>query len=106
MWLGLVVVKVLVVLMVMMDPRSDWIRGDGSPILELQIGIPKVPLSLNTKWYPDFARLGTGGDSIRTILGFLGNNLQQPDQPESRFIFPVLLCSSTYFGMMLSEYPI
>ena len=31
--------------------------------------------------------VGTGDDSIRIILRSLGNNLQQPDQPESRFIF-------------------
>ena len=50
-----------------------------------------------------YRMVGTGGGYTRTILGSLGSNLQQPGQPESRFIFPVLLRSSVCFGVMLYE---
>ena len=38
-----------------------------------------------------YRMVGTGGGYTRTILGSLGSNLQQPGQPESRFIFSVEL---------------
>ena len=126
-----------------LNPRSDWTRGVGSPTLQLQNGVPKVPFLqvgrtqrsprkvFVTKWQSKlthsyemvprfcstrirshpFARfalykmVGTGGGYTRTILGSLGSNLQQPGQPESRFIFPVLLRSSVCFGVMLYEWP-
>ena len=52
-----------------------------------------------------YRMVGTGGGYTRTILGSLGSNLQQPGQPESRFIFSVLLRSSVCFGVTLSEWP-
>ena len=77
----------------------------------LQNGSPSWPLV--TKWVTDFCStrirshplarfalyrmVGTGGGYTRTILGSLGSNLQQPGQPESRFIFSVLLRSSVCF---------
>ena len=85
----------------------------------LQNGSPSWPLV--TKWVTDFCStrirshplarfalyrmVGTGGGYTRTILGSLGSNLQQPGQPESRFIFSVLLRSSVCFGVTLSEWP-
>ena len=124
-------------------PRSDWTRGVGSPILQLQNGVPKVPFLqvgrtqrsprkvFVTKWqskltpsykmshrfcstrirshplarFALYRMVGTGGGYTRTILGSLGSNLQQPGQPESRFIFSVLLRSSVCFGVTLSEWP-
>ena len=52
-----------------------------------------------------YKMVGTGGGYTRTILGSPGSNLQQPGQPESRFIFPVLLRSSVCCGVMLHEWP-
>ena len=52
-----------------------------------------------------YRMVGSGGGYTRTILGSLGSNLQQPGQPESRFIFSVLLRSSVCFGVTLSEWP-
>ena len=90
--------------------RGRFLLQNGSPRLTPSYKMVPQFCSTRIRSHP-FARfalyrmVGTGGGYTRTILGSLGSNLQQPGQPESLFIFPVLLRSSVCFGVMLFEWP-